>query len=310
MVMYGHNWLSWDYTYFFYAFHMPLFFVLSGYTFSLKSAFGTFVVKKFKALLIPYLFFALVYILFYWVMSATHTGHFSIKQELQLFALQKAHTFLWFLPTLFLAEIVVKLLQLARLLTNRLTSACSCVALFILGGVIAQTLKEPLVWNLDLVPIAAAFLLSGLIYKKYFESPLELNSVWSICLVTLLALAFDSINYFYFGGVDMSGRKYGMYILFVVGALLSTYALILILKRLRFPHWMLYIGTASIIYYGLHRFVIELCFIAYSKLGIAFNATAPYWIVLAIMNVVLTCIVLYPVSRFINQRAPVLIGKF
>ena len=36
-VMFGHCYLKWQYCFWFYSFHMALFFFLSGYTFALKS---------------------------------------------------------------------------------------------------------------------------------------------------------------------------------------------------------------------------------------------------------------------------------
>lgn len=309
MVMYGHNWLSWDYTYIFYAFHMPLFFILSGYTFPLKRSFKECAIKKFKVLLIPYLSFACIYILFYWVLSITHSGNFSPQKEVLLFLLQKGHTFLWFLPTLFLAEIMVKFLQSLRLIDNMLSTTCTCITLFFISGILTEY-THPYVWNMDLVPLATAFVLVGILYRKYYELKLDIKNIRAICLIVTCAVILDSINYILYGGVDMWGRKYGLYTLFILGALLSTYALILILKRIHFPHWMLYIGTASIIFYGLHRFIIELCFIGYSKLGIVFEPSSPYWIALAIFNVIITCFILYPVSHFINNKLPFFIGKF
>lgn len=36
MVVFGHNWLDEKFCYYFYSFHMPLFFILAGITFSTK----------------------------------------------------------------------------------------------------------------------------------------------------------------------------------------------------------------------------------------------------------------------------------
>lgn len=47
------------------SFHMPLFFVLSGLTFSAKSTFRSFVAKKAKRILFPFAFCLLEYIILY-----------------------------------------------------------------------------------------------------------------------------------------------------------------------------------------------------------------------------------------------------
>ena len=54
MVMFGHNWLDARYCFYLYAFHMPLFFLLAGYTFSDKRNLKVYILQKSKVLLIPY----------------------------------------------------------------------------------------------------------------------------------------------------------------------------------------------------------------------------------------------------------------
>ena len=45
-----------------YLFHMPLFFILGGLTFSAKRSFRQFLVRKIRTLLIPYYFFSLYFL--------------------------------------------------------------------------------------------------------------------------------------------------------------------------------------------------------------------------------------------------------
>lgn len=59
-VMLGHCYLDTKYTFWFISFHMALFFFLSGYTFRIKEDYNSFVKKKIKALLVPYLFLRLL----------------------------------------------------------------------------------------------------------------------------------------------------------------------------------------------------------------------------------------------------------
>jgi len=124
------------------------------------------------------------------------------------------------------------------------------------------------------------------------------------------AVIVATVNYVGYGGVDMADRKYGLFPLFLTGAFALTYALILILKRVSYPRRMLYIGMNTIIFYGLHRFVIELCFIAYGKIGIAFDPSSLLWVALAVLNVIITCVAIYPISVAINNKCPWLIGKY
>jgi len=310
MVMYGHNWLDWNYAYLFYAFHMPLFFILSGYTFSIKGDLKNFVQRKAKTLLIPYCVFACIYILFYWALSATHSGNFAPCTEAVLFLVQKSHTFLWFLPTLFLSEMTVKLLISFKLMAGLKSRLAVFIVFVVVGGVLAFIKTGAGLWNIDLVPIASAFIIAGIIYRQYFEAKLPEKSMLFLIILSTFAIVINTVNYVVYGGVDMSGRRYGMFPLFLTGAILLTYALILILKRVRYPNWMLYIGMNTIIFYGLHRFIIEICFVVYGKMGLVFDASSMLWVVFAVLNVIITCTAIYPVSVFINTKCPWLIGKF
>ena len=104
MVVFGHNWLDEKFCYYFYSFHMPLFFILAGITFSTKKDFADFSWKKFKTLIIPYLFFSVCIMVVYWIMSYTHSGDYNIRSEVFSYLKQQRHTHLWFLPVLFASE--------------------------------------------------------------------------------------------------------------------------------------------------------------------------------------------------------------
>ena len=78
MVMFGHHWLDWKYCYYFYSFHMPLFFILAGYTFSDRRAPFDFIKQKAKVLIIPYVLFVCCYLIFYGVLSHTHGGDYDM----------------------------------------------------------------------------------------------------------------------------------------------------------------------------------------------------------------------------------------
>lgn len=89
MVMFGHNWLDWKYCYYFYSFHMPLFFILAGYTFSDRRAPFDFIKQKAKVLLIPYVLFVVCNLIFYGVLSHTHGGDYDWGREALAFLMQQ-----------------------------------------------------------------------------------------------------------------------------------------------------------------------------------------------------------------------------
>lgn len=89
-----------------YAFHMPLFFFLSGYVFSPNKPFINYIKSRFNSLIIPYIYFSIISIaLFYFLFD------YNLIQMIKEFILSRRNYIsynvsLWFLTTLFITQIV------------------------------------------------------------------------------------------------------------------------------------------------------------------------------------------------------------
>jgi len=112
-VIYAHVLGSHDFRYLFYAFHMPLFFFLSGILHKNSEGFTAFLKKSARRLLIPYFIFAsLMYFLWFLNLKNHNLSHEAIKQFLSIFygnsnnGLMAFNNILWFLPTLFVTRIL------------------------------------------------------------------------------------------------------------------------------------------------------------------------------------------------------------
>lgn len=310
MVAFGHNWLDSKFCYYFYSFHMPLFFILSGLTFSTKQSLRNFTWKKIKALIIPYIFFSICLIVIYAFLSHTHNGSYDAIEEIKQFAIQQRHTHLWFLSVLFFSELIV--FAILKSINSDKTSVLISIILILFTLHFCMVLEgiDNWIWNLDLVPLASAFLILGYLYKtRGMKYKIE-DSLWFVGLLMMLSISISTFNYINNGIVDIYTNRYGNYPLFVVGAIISTYFLILVLRHVTLPQWMIYIGMYSLIYYGLHRIVIEFVFVVYSKFGIPFDGSTLFGVMLACIDILITFLLLYPVVEFINRKTPWIIGKF
>lgn len=93
-----------------YSFHVPLFFVLSGYTQNENSDFSEFLIRKIKTLLIPY-FIYFILSLPYYLITKTQV---SLITLLKRFFMTNGRVIwnspLWFLPILFVISIITYLL--------------------------------------------------------------------------------------------------------------------------------------------------------------------------------------------------------
>ena len=117
-----------------YAFHMPLFFFLSGCFSSCKLPFGEFVRKKFRQLIIPFVIFFLLSCIYYWILLWI-TGRFSISD---IYALTNIFPYnnklpnapLWFFWALFWMSLMYYILQ--KYVKNNVTIFIICILMHIL----------------------------------------------------------------------------------------------------------------------------------------------------------------------------------
>lgn len=117
-----------------YSFHMPLFFFISGYLFSLtnpdflKIKTGHFLFKKVKRLLVPYFTLGLLSL---FINLKGVIGMHPVD-TLRSFAYPRELGFLWYIGTLFIIFVVVTLLSAAGVnLKKQWVAACSVLALLV-----------------------------------------------------------------------------------------------------------------------------------------------------------------------------------
>lgn len=104
-----------------FAFHVPLFFILSGLTLNTNIRFKNFLVKKFKSLMIPYFTFSVISIVLFSFMiklmpSLSEQSGFFNQLFVVLYGnsrpdIMKWNTPLWFLPCLFAVLVVVYVIE-------------------------------------------------------------------------------------------------------------------------------------------------------------------------------------------------------
>ncbi len=149
LVVLGHSSLTKEYiTAYIYSFHMPLFFVIAGmliyvtetYTRSLK----TIILGRLRTLMVPYVIFSIIYTLIDLIKHDTYTKTNAIYS----LCLQGSGP-LWFLPTLFISEILfIILIKYCRKIGGSIVALLlGFVALFISG---IHLLAEPgqILWGL------------------------------------------------------------------------------------------------------------------------------------------------------------------
>ncbi|OUP10066.1 acyltransferase family protein [Collinsella sp. An2] len=195
-----------------YTFHVPLFFLLSGYVFSRKQeSWGSYIQKRAKQLLVPYIVGCFGIALFTVVWFTVQGNTADIPQRLfhilraSLWGAGTPHTYpvevvqigaLWFLPAQFVGMIVL-----------RFALSTACPLLVVLIGASVAYLSGGYIWlPMSVQPglVAAAFLYIGYWVKlhkvSWLEHPHPLGvlaslMVWGVChsfgySVNIVSLSF------------------------------------------------------------------------------------------------------------------------
>lgn len=251
MVM-GHIGFGSKFDHFIHAFHMPMFFFISGYFYK-SSAYkiGEYACKKAKTLLIPYFSFGLahyfVYILF---------DGLSIKPLLHLMTINTDGLpiagALWFLTALFFTDMIYYFL-------DKWNVRWLILPLVLIGSFSDQILPYALPWALSASFVGLGLYWFGEMTKKY-ESRLQylLNmNWWQILIAGMITTALIFVN----GYINMREGRYAFLPLFWINAILSIFIGISISKifcRMEKCNWLINIGERSIVYVCCNQAVIRL----------------------------------------------------
>lgn len=200
-------------------FYIPLFFVLSGYTYREGRSYGENIAKKAKRLLIPYFGYSAVLFLFYMLMGRTpeemkHSafGVFYsrfclydttlVEDNRYLFTI--ANGAMWYLTAFFVASLAFHLVADRALKDKKFLAGCTVVLLAITMAMAEIPVLLP--WSIDLVGVAVLFMLAGTILGKieFFEKKWNLVSVLAVFASYMLLSTANP-------GINMSLREYGKY---------------------------------------------------------------------------------------------------
>lgn len=215
---------------FVHVFHMPVFFIISGFCFKEKTSAGKFILKKTKTLLIPYFFWGTVlygaWSLIYYILNrkseivSLNTFCYSIfnnNTNVSPYACVQ-----WFFTTLFIANIIfyviVLILKKHRLLLIVMISVCAYV------GWMMHYLTERLPFGLDVSFMAVFFIGVGYLIRE-------------VKMKAYLIPIFGGLGYLTFilnkqSEWNMRTMNYGNPILYVVGACSVSICLLLLAKLL------------------------------------------------------------------------------
>jgi fucose 4-O-acetylase-like acetyltransferase len=323
LVIYDHLSIPHIPTVFINSFHMPVFFCISGYFISTqKYAFKDFFVKKFRTLIVPYFFFAIVGFLFWFLIGRKYGDDANSypdvsKYILGVFWAIPSKTYLgfnfpiWFLPALFSTEIIFYLYQKYCHKYSWIIVICS----FLTGILLKQILSFRTPWGIDVALFAILFVQLGYSLKKknlndaFFT---RISFLWKTIIImmsVILMFLLSNINATESSEILIYALQFNNYFLFLATASTGIIFVFVLSSCIPAFNFLRFYGRNTIIILGLHIMgysVIKglLYFILHIPLEVI-NENSYLKLLMAVSNF----IVLTPVIYIINRYIPQLLGR-
>lgn len=301
-----------------YAFHVPLFFFVSGLTLKPgRETFGHMLRGKVRTLLVPYLCYALLGYVFYLV-------GYLLAQALQLKIEQfnygpwhplfgvfygtlgdghLVNTPVWFIIALFCTFVIGYAIN--TYVSSVPVRLVIVVSLALLGYLASRHLKLP--WSLASALVGLVFFQAGHLHARRFGlGAMPRPVLFPVVAVTLIISLFSTLN----GFVTLADMELGQPAWFVLFAFSGLYLTLAVVQWLgpRAP-WLIRLGQWSMAIMVIHMLIIKSAKVALAALlhmSIAQIETS-VWPSLAIL--VITAILLIPSVWFMERFLPFTLGK-
>lgn len=242
------------------GFHMPLFFIISGFLYKGKSDISACLKRKIQTLIIPYFFFSVFHLVALWIVKYGEYSDFVNYLKKYLYHVVFYNHIgmpicgaIWFLTALFFCELIYIVLGKLSMLPLK----CLGIFLSVALGLWLSYSGTRLPYSMDVSLTGVGFFGIGHGMKFLFDKYNRSIKIW-IPLICVFGASFvimlnDSVN--------LRLATYGNPILFYFGASLMAFALFYIASNIKkFDGFvvkeLLFIGQNSIIYLGFNQFVL------------------------------------------------------
>lgn len=243
-----------------FSFHMPLFFILSGMTYKQKDN-KTFICRKFKTLIIPYVVFCIIGVALSMMIPLWRNG-ISIKTVIKDIYLTNPNaanvSSVWFLVCLFWVEIIFNLIQKINKKIQYIIIGMCLIFGFIYSNLIDMMTFLPegrLPFNIDTSLIALTFFAMGVWLKKIITDK----------KLFLVSLVLFIISFALNGRVNLHGLTFNNPLLYLLESISGTVILIFIcfmlstkIKQKTITAPLEWIGKHSLIIMGVQSIAVRM----------------------------------------------------
>lgn len=275
LIMYGHFFLESKLTTYFYIFHVPLFFGISGYVFSgNKYDFTTFVKKKISSLVVPYFSLAVPVIISYLVFIEENASISNICKVLLMYCVQRRFTTMWFLACLIMLEFIfwgmlkfIDKIRIQKMVIREMVLFGGTIVVAWIFFSYERAIAWPLPWNIDLAFLSSPFFALGYIWRNERSKFLQIEKkkaigIWTTVLV--LGSCFGALSYIITKErFDLFYAHFGVVPLSYIAAMLCFISLRELFTYIPHLRYLEYIGKNTILYYALHQMTFKQFFVKY-----------------------------------------------
>lgn len=246
-------------------FHMPLFFLISGYLYSQKSTVKEYIWKKTKSLYLPFMFWNLLsYSITYFITTPTVDWlKFFISALEIILTLSKDGQFFgatWFLGALFVMSILYKLVD--TVIPQSQAKDGIMLLFFITLALLGFEVNFP--YMLSRTFILGMFFALGVFIKKHQSFLATCNAKGTAIVCLLLFFLISKYN-----SVKMGPNHYDFRLLFIFGACFASYAVIYLSQLMEVcQNKCLKLVKSAFIYLGQHSIDIVLWHFIFFRLSI------------------------------------------
>lgn len=292
---------------FIHAFHMPLFYFISGYFFSPKGKTAVqYLKRKARRLILPYILFALVHLLI-WIAINPNAYHRIPKIVINILLFPNADAFpiagaLWFLVSLFISEGIV--LIAVKTIQNKVAADMVFCCILFFAGFITRVVPFALPFTLDSSFVGASIIYFSFRIKERWDNALDyvnnipkwIVSILSVCLfISIMLHETINIRVVWLGATPLFWWVNAIGAIFVLWFFAKAFVKFQNMRWLR--SILAKIGSGSIVYVCLNQLVI-----------LTIHSAFPHEC--SVLTAVLTIVILYFCDMLLNHpKLRFMIGK-
>ncbi|GGB92597.1 acyltransferase family protein [Dyadobacter sediminis] len=314
LVVFGHSNLPENLSWWIWSFHMPMFFFISGYLFNGDKTIdlNRVVKRRIETLLIPYLFFSVLFIIILPVLNdksriPLEIGSYSEVSKIILHGWKGLA--LWFIPVLFFTEILFAVL--IKYTGNKFWPALLTVLFLCFLGYYFSMERIHFPYKIEVVPTALVFYALGFYSKDQVRSSLKKTIQANRQFIFLILFLSINILFCYLNQdkLDMCFNRMNNIVFTYLSAvsgiffsiLLSCYSTSYFKDSSYIKIIVTYLGRNTMIILGIHQ-LIKICL---SSLSLLFDQT----LYILLMKHIIFWLLLHLIILTINKHFYYILGK-